>query len=326
MNAGATARLGRLLAMVPWLIRRPGVPLEEAAAHFGITEKELVRDLELLFVCGTPGHMPDDLIEAEWESGRIFVGNAEEIARPLRLAVDEAVALLAGLRTLLDLPGVGDRGTVQSAIAKLSAATEAAGPAADVLSVDLRSRAGDSGLRTLPVLREALERRRRIWIRYLVPSRDEATEREVDPLRLTALDGHWYLDGWCYRADQPRIFRTDRIDAVRILDVPADPPQTSAEERAARATSADRLFTPSETDLVVTLDLRPEAHWVTEYYAVEDVEDRPDGVCRVRLRAASSAWVPRLVTRLGGAATVVDPPELAAQTRARAGHALAAYA
>ena len=42
-------------------------------------------DLELLFVCGTPGHMPDDLIEAEWEGGRVFLGNADTIARPLRL-------------------------------------------------------------------------------------------------------------------------------------------------------------------------------------------------------------------------------------------------
>jgi proteasome accessory factor C len=54
-SPSATQRLSRLLAMVPWLLRRQGVPLAEAARHFGITQEQLVKDLELLFVCGTPG-------------------------------------------------------------------------------------------------------------------------------------------------------------------------------------------------------------------------------------------------------------------------------
>jgi proteasome accessory factor C len=300
------------------------VPIEDAAAHFGITERELVRDLELLFVCGTPGHMPDDLIEADWESGRVFVRNADTISRPLRLAVDEAVALLAGLRTLLDLPGAGDRQTVQSAIAKLSAQTELVGEAAAVISVDLRPSIDDAvGRQTLGTLNAALAQGRRLWLRYLVPSRDEATEREVDPLRVTSLDGHWYLEGWCYRADGQRLFRIDRIEQLRVLDVPAAAPG-AATDRGERS-STDRLFAPSSTALVVTLDLAPEAHWVAEYYLIDSREDRPDGVCRVRLRAASAGWVPRLVTKLGGAARVVDPPELAAATLSHATRALEAY-
>lgn len=324
MNAGATARLARLLAMVPWLIKRPGVPIAEAAGHFGITERELIRDLELLFVCGTPGHMPDDLIEADWESGRVFVRNADTISRPLRLAVDEAVALLAGLRTLLDLPGAGDRQTVQSAIAKLSAQTELVGEAAGLISVDLRPATDAVGRQTLGTLNSALAQGRRLWLRYLVPSRDEATEREVDPLRVTSLDGHWYLEGWCYRADGQRLFRIDRIEQVRVLDLAAAPPG-AATDRGERS-STDRLFAPSSTDLTVTLDLAPEAHWVAEYYLVDSTEQRPDGVRRVRLRAASAGWVPRLVTKLGGAARVVDPPELVAATLRHAGTALEAYA
>ena len=74
--------------------RRPGTST--------ITSEQLVKDLELLFVCGTPGHLPDDLIEAEWESGEVYLDNADTISRPLRLAPDEAVALLVGLRTLAE--------------------------------------------------------------------------------------------------------------------------------------------------------------------------------------------------------------------------------
>ena len=85
----ATRRLSRLLALVPYLVSRQGIPLTEVAAEFGITESQLVKDLELLFVCGTPGHLPDDLIEVDWDDGRVYLGNADPIARPLRLDVDE---------------------------------------------------------------------------------------------------------------------------------------------------------------------------------------------------------------------------------------------
>jgi proteasome accessory factor C len=84
-QASATERLSRLLAMVPYLVSRQGIPLAEAAQEIGISEATLIKDLELLFVCGTPGHMPDDLIDAEWDDGHVYLRNADTIARPLRL-------------------------------------------------------------------------------------------------------------------------------------------------------------------------------------------------------------------------------------------------
>jgi predicted DNA-binding transcriptional regulator YafY len=318
MTLGATQRLSRLLAMVPWLLRRQGVPLAEAARHFGITEAQLVKDLELLFVCGTPGHLPDDLIEADWESGRIYLGNADQISRPLRLAVDEAVTLLVGLRTLAQVPGLHDTRALDSTMAKLSTAVGDAAGIADALSVDL-SRGAREGV--LSAVRDALTRRRRLHLRYVVPSRDETTERDVDPMRLIAVEGRWYLEGWCHRAEAVRLFRLDRVVGVDVLDTAGVPPENAAGRDADEA-----LFNPSPDDLVVTLDLAPQARWVAEYYPVDDLEERSDGWLRVRLRAASPGWVPRLVLRLGGGARVVEPAELAMRTSELAEAALGAYA
>ncbi len=316
MSVGATTRLSRLLAMVPGLLRRQGVPLAEAAAHFGITEAELVKDLELLFVCGTPGHLPDDLIEADWESGNVYLANADEISRPLRLALDEAVTLLAGLRTLAEVPGLHDRDAVERVIAKLSAATGEAASAARAVTVDL---ATDTPEAALAAFRDALARHRRLRLAYLVPSRDELTHRDVDPLRLVSVQGRWYLEAWCRRADGMRLFRADRVVEAQVLDEPADPPADAAPR------TTDDLFVPAPDDVVVTLDLAAGARWVADYYPVESVEEGEDGRLRVRLAAASPDWVPRLVLRLGGQAVVVDPPELAERTRALAGSALARY-
>lgn len=318
MSVGATQRLSRLLAMVPWLLQRQGVPLGEAARHFEISEAQLVKDLELLFVCGTPGHLPDDLIEADWESGRVYLANADEISRPLRLGVDEAVTLLVGLRTLAQVPGLHDRDVVESVMTKLSAAAGDAADAAGSLSVDLTRGAQEQAL---GAARDALARHRRLHLQYLVPSRDETTERDVDPMRLLVVQARWYLEGWCHRAEAVRLFRLDRVVTIDILDVDGTPPAEAVSRDA-----GEDLFTPSPDDVVVVLDLAPFARWVVDYYPVEPVEERADGWLRVRLRTADPGWVPRLALRLGGGARVITPAAVAERTAAAADAALAAYA
>jgi len=318
MSVGATQRLSRLLAMVPWLLRQQGVPLAEAAARFQITEQQLVKDLQLLFVCGTPGHLPDDLIEADWESGYVYLGNAPGLSHPLRLGVDEAVALLVGLRTLAEIPGLHDRDAVESALVKISAAAGDAGAAADALAVDLAPGVPES---TLSLIRRALRTRTRLHLRYLVPSRDETTERDISPMRLAGIDGGWYLEGWCHQAEAVRLFRLDRVVELSLLDLDGTPPR-----EAVRRDTADGLFVPSPDDTVVTLDLSPSAHWVVEYYPVQDVRELPGEVLRIRLRTAWPDWVPRLVLRLGGAVRVVAPRHLAERSVDLARGALRAYA
>jgi proteasome accessory factor C len=69
-------------------------------------------------------------------------------------------------------------------------------------------------------------------------------------------------------------------------------------------------------------------HWVAEYYPVDEVTE-PDGTSgriRVSMRYSDPDWMVRLALGLGGAARVVDPPELAATVADRARSALSADA
>lgn len=315
MSGGATERLSRLLAMVPYLVTRQGIPLGEAARQFGITERQLVKDLELLFVCGTPGHLPDDLIEAEWDSGHVYLGNAAEIARPLRLGVDEALALLVGLRALAEVPGLHDRGALDRTLAKLEAAAGEAAAASTLVAVHVE---GEE--KALATVRAALHEGRRLHLRHLVASRDEVTERDIDPMRVLLADGRWYLEAWCLRVESVRLFRLDRVVELTVLDVPAALPAA-----AVRRDLDEGVFTPSPTDALVTLELDPAARWVGEYYPVESATERADGHLVLRLRAADTRWLVRLVLRLGGAGRIVDPPWLAREVTDAARTALAAY-
>lgn len=311
----ATSRLTRLLTMVPWLVNRQGIELEEAARGLGVSVEQLESDLNLLFLCGY-GQMPDELIEADWEEGRVFVGNADTISRPLRLGVDEALTLIVGLRTLLEVPGLTERDAIERALAKLEAAAGASAEPASRVSVDLTS-AGVADV-VLARAREGVQRRRRLHLTYHVPGRDESTDRDVDPMRVIASDGFWYLEGYCHRAVGVRVFRLDRVEALSVLDEDGTPPE-GVSPRAV----GDSIFSPTDEDLLVTLRLLPGALWVSDYYPVESVADAADGSRTITLRTADTAWLERLVLRLGGHAVVVAPHDLRERLADRARAALA---
>ena len=134
--SSARERLTRLLSLVPYLDAHPGADLEETAAYFGIDSDTLIDDLQLLFVTGRPGHMPDDLIDASWEGGQIFISNAEEVSVPVRLSAEEAGVLVLALDMLSSLPGL-DSEAVATAASKLRAAAgENLRTAVDVSPID----------------------------------------------------------------------------------------------------------------------------------------------------------------------------------------------
>ena len=89
----ATDRLQRLLALIPYVVSREVVGLAETAAAFGVTETELVDDLNMLWCVELRSPEPYCPIDLSYEGGEIVVSQAESIARPLRLAADEASAL-----------------------------------------------------------------------------------------------------------------------------------------------------------------------------------------------------------------------------------------
>jgi proteasome accessory factor C len=139
-------------------------------------------------------------------------------------------------------------------------------------------------------------------------------------MRLVVSEGRTYLEAWCRLAEDVRLFRLDRIAAVKLLDLPSEPPP-----QATPRDLSNGMFQPSEQDLLATVKLAPPARWVAEYYPNESVEEGPDDSLIVKLRVADTAWLQRLVLRLGGAATVLDPPDLSTQIAATARDALSAY-
>ena len=298
-TAGAAKdQVARLLRLVPYLHARDQVSLDEAARALGVPPEQLDKDLRVLFLCGLPGGYPDDLIDVDLDAlegeGVIRVSNADYLARPLRLTPTEASAIIVALRALRAGSDGDTREVVDRALAKLEAAAAGSTPLVDPGDDDpvpraLRGQLGD-----------AVRRRRQVRLTYYVPARDEESERVVDPHSVVSHHGVAYLDAYCHSAEAPRLFRLDRIHEATVLDteVTADP----VEPRDL----SDGVFGGDEATRV-TLHLQPQARWVEEYYAVEEVRARPDGGSEVDLLVGDERWLQRFLLRLTPYAEVVSP-------------------
>ncbi|RJQ79918.1 YafY family transcriptional regulator [Pseudonocardiaceae bacterium YIM PH 21723] len=316
----STERLSRLLSLVPYLLARPGILVTEAAEDLRITPAQLRKDLELLWMCGLPGYGPGDLIDLSFEEDTITVSHDAGMRRPLRLTGAEATALLVALRAIGDTPTVADpqlRSAVDRAVAKIESAVGQAQPAGVVVGLAARESARAEAAR--PILQEAITRHRAVGLRYYTASRDEITERVIDPLRLLIMDGRSYLEAWCRRAEDVRMFRLDRVDRAEVLDEPADPPAD-----AARSDFSDGVWRQDDAPHTATLMLRPDARWIAEYYPVQESAELAHGCLRVTMKYWDPSWMVRLLLGQGGEAVVEGPPELVTRLRDRALAALQA--
>lgn len=308
-------RLVRLLGMVAFLDRNPGVQVEQLAAHFGVTPEQVLRDVDTLWMSGTPGYWPDDLIDFDagsLETGVIRLTQSRGMGHALRLGTREAVALIAALRALQEAVGPAldpqQRDVMASTLEALTAATGEAAAAVDVqLSVD-------AAPEVLAAVAAAVGEGRRLRLRY-VNAADETSVREVDPWQLVTGDEHSYLQAWCHSARGERLFRLDRVLSAEVLDAGLEHPPGPVRP----------TFQPADAHERVRIELDGTARWVAEQLPVDEIEELPDGGFRVSLRVASSAWLRHLLLRLAPRVRDVEPPEVAEDAAAAARRALAAY-
>ena len=293
-------RLRRILLLLPYAIKHPGVSVEELAARFGVAQSELIDDLNLVFLCGLPGYGPGDLIDVFMDDDRVYVSMADYFAAPLRLTPTEALTLLAGGAAITGLPGMEGADALARALGKLGAALGLDGAAAGESGVEVG--AGSGPARHLTVLQTALSERRRVRLEYLSAGRGELTEREVDPWALVAALGRWYLVAFDHLSGEERMFRTDRMKSVEMRDAGAEPPADLDLTRYRRA------WVGRGGGIPLSFEISPAAtRWFEEYYPLEGAEDLPDGWRRVTLEAGGERWAATLVLRLGRDVRAVQP-------------------
>lgn len=313
-------RLVRLMALPAWVAEHDGAPVEEAAAVFGVSAEEILRDVDTLWVSGLPGGLPGDLVDfsaTALEAGRLSLTEPLGLDRPVRLSRPEAASLVIALEALRG-PLAGDAeslGALDGALAALRGALapdsvgEPEGPPRAPTGADGGARVRPEVLRAV---RRALGEGLRLHLEY-ASATDEPSTRDVDPLGLETDGSHLILRAWCLTARGERSFRLDRVLGIEVLDTPARPhrrPRTAPQARPAP---------------VAVLELAAAARWLVEQVPCAEVVERDDGGMRAVVVGRDEAWLRSLILSAGAHVRAVEPPELGRAVAAEAAAALELY-
>ena len=280
-------RLRRLLVILPWLMEQGEVPVADAASRFGLSEAELVRDLELASMCGLPPFV-DEMVDVFIDEGVIFAGVPRLFTRPLRITAPEGFALLAAARVAHQVTGVtGDDSALDRALSKLAAVLGDEGLVIDTPAPPI-----------VAMLGEAAQACQRVRMGYWSAHSDRTTERDITPRLVFTDRGRWYVIADDHLSGEERTFRADRIQHAEATGE-IDPP------REVTAPALDSWF--ADDDLPAAVLRVPRAgYWVAERYPTTSVSELEDG-WRIELPVASERWLGELLLRLGAEATVESP-------------------
>lgn len=295
-------RLALLVSLVPYLRQQAeAVPVETAAAHFGVTPKQVRDAVRLIAVSGTPGddgvYSHVDLFDINWDAlelhDLIEVTHFVALEEAPRMSNREAAAVIAGLSFLRSLPRLVDERRIDELLTKLGSSGAA-------------PHFGFGTTTAHPVARDAVAAAiatgRRLRFRYRREDGEE-TVRHVDPFTLETIGGDLFLHGWCLERDAERVFRLDRMREAAVTNLPTEPHDRAEQSRL--------IFTPSDEHVRVTLEVGAAAlPLVRDYLPVGEPAPEVDarGRAVIEVRIASMQHLARLVAGHAGELRVLAPP------------------
>lgn len=290
--------VARMLDLVPYLSTHSFISLKTLADEFGVTEKEMTKELTALSMCGLPGYTPYELIEVFFESGFVTINNHEPLDMPRALSFSEIATLLLGLEILRDsiedeMPGVSAE--IDSLVKLLSG-----------LSGGVVEAEADSTIATISELNRAISNRLAISISYHSTGKDEVSVREIEPLEILTIDGYTYLNAFCRLSQSFRRFRTDRIEILKFLG---------------SLTHSQREVKHESEVTVVDIEISSNRRANSEQFGIKNFD--PSG--RASLPVFSEDWLIRNVLAAGGDVTVVGDGDICSEIRLTAAEVLALY-
>lgn len=244
---------------------------------------------------------------------------------PFKISAGELAVLLIGQRLLAEMAGTPFAGAARTVIAKLPALLGeqvSFDPNAFIneeISFGVPAVRGDEGrlAQHFNRLAEAIAHQRTVSLCYYAASKDEVSERDVDPYHLRLADGAWYLIGHCHLRNELRIFAVDRILELtvtsRTFTKPAD---FSIDDYLGLSWGIER---GPERTVRVAFDAE-EARWIRErtWHRSQRLTEAEDGGVILEVRVSGLDSIKRWILSFGSHARVLEPAELAEAVRREA--------
>jgi predicted DNA-binding transcriptional regulator YafY len=307
----AAQRLARILYLLPAAAQNGGASLAEIAEVLGVTPKQVARDAaeaERRTYYQPAGQAGEANV---WLDGtRVHLETPGHFRRPARLQAREAAALGLGLRSLAleCTPERRERLLALAEVMERALSLPGAAEAAKERVITVHGENGGSD--AYEQLKHAAAARRRCRIGYLKVGASKPEVRTIDPYALLHAERWWYAVSFCHGRRDVRLFRTDRVLEVELLEERFRVPE---DFDAAHYAPEGRAFVAAETEDAVVRYSPRIARWIRERYPEADLEE--GGAVVVRHGVADARWLVRHVLQYGADAEVIAPRAMRAVVR-----------
>lgn len=294
-------RYNFMLALVGYLQNRGPVSITDAAAHFGLEPKYLRKVVTSINearaeVSGFEQWFFLIDVEELEENGILSLVENLVVDDVPKLSNRQASAIAAGLNYLASIPAFKNDPDVLKLQELLAAGTvRGINPL-----VEVRPGSAEAGAE---LIRKAILGGFQISCEY-INQKGERAIRTIEPLRLDPRVDGWYLRGYCPINQEVRNFRLNRMRAIEVLPTPITKEAQSIHE------IDDAVYVADANDTRVIVEVEPEAYrLISEFKTIGEPSGIDNGKIRAAIQVGHLPNVGRLVSRFGGAAKVISPPE-----------------
>lgn len=299
-------RLERFVEMLSMIDRGEAVTAGSLAAHFGVAERTIYRDIGVLNVSGFPIYFDEEKGSYRFPEGYSL--------KKIDLSQDELRAMLVS-KALFTRLGAGVSDAFDHLINKLK--TEAGKKtvlrmksATQNYWFDIDPVEDFSAVKKeFEAIQKALDEKTSLEIKYHTMRDEQERVRVIDPYCLFFSSGVWYTLAYCHLREGVRTFALDCIKSVKETGMRYTiPPDFSMEEYFKAGWHIFRYGKPVEVKLRFSKDA---ARWITrrKWHPSQKIEKNKDGSIIFSVTLNGTKELRWWVYHWGTNCEVLSPPE-----------------
>lgn len=206
-------KIDRLVSIIMILLDKKRIGAQELADIFEVSLRTIYRDMEAINMAGipvrsTPGAGGGFEIMQEYKIDKKF------------FSADDLSALLMGLSGLSDMIRGDELVHVLAKVKSFIPADRAKEIElkANQIRIDLSPWTGSRNIQPyLEMIKSALQENKLLTFEYIA-HRGNKTARTAEPYQLVLKGSHWYLQGYCRKRNDFRLFRLSRMSNLQIQE------------------------------------------------------------------------------------------------------------
>jgi len=303
MADNAAQRALRTMDLIPYILENPGITTTELAEKFNTTQKQIEKDLQLIFLCGLPGYTPYELIDLTFEDGIVSVIEPQVLNKPRKFSSSEMVVIKLGLEILREINADDVR-----KLTKIDKILNKINSGADQNSFLLAGQFNSTLFYSQISL--AISQKRILNIEYKSLAKDNLSKRKILPGRISMSNGNLYLSAYDIELQSDRVFKMELISSCDTGEIFKENPIPS-----------------NESDHVIELRVDEKlTNFIERNTSIIIAQQKVTGGLQVTLKVSNLEWLARSIVSFAPDIMVISPASLSEMVNQRVRDLLATYA